>query len=1097
MNLFKGDKFRLILIVLLLLFAFAGRINAAPKGGEVTAGKAEINHQQNTTDINQSTDKAAINWQSFDVNADEMVNFNQPGVNSITLNRVIGNERSVINGALNANGQVWVLNSNGVLFGKDASVNTSGLIASTKELNNQDFMEGNYNFKGSSEEGVINKGRINIKNSGYAALLGKEVINKGLIKAELGEVHLKGGKEFSLNLNGNSLVNLRVEKGELNALVENKEAIRANGGKVYLTTNAVDELLKGVVNNEGIVEAQTIADVTGEKNEGKVEIFAHGGTANVGGKLTTAKGEGFIETSGKKFNITKDAKIISGHWLIDPVDITIGTTLANTIGDALESADVTITTEGNNNPDTSSGETSGSGDITINADIIKSSGSETELTLAAHRDIILNYSNIKGSSGSPLNVVLASRAFAGNDESILGDVLIKGDIITYGGDIIIGGGDLEASGYAVASEANSNSNKGGVKIGAKLDATGNASGTADSTIPGTSVGGNITIKGKGNTNASQTNWGMQIKYGSIITGGDGDITIEGYGGTSSDYFWSVASSGVTIESNSYIKSNTGNVIIKGYAGDGYDQYGLTSTESSKLIGSNGYVLFEGDSLMIRNGTLTFFAGEDSDIKAPIIGTTGEGGGDYGLTKNGTGILNLWGNAQKWNNNRPANTASTPKTGTFSDQTDSVNIVSPTTADQALYAFDIKPDTVNQVDDSTATGSTEPDVTTLEYYLGDVIAGEYKGDPYYLKDLYSSKGIFGSEYDNLELGTDYVIKYNGSEVTGFTEAGKYSDLLISFNNQDYTVADSGNQKGSVTINKANLLVTAKDYTKVYNGDSYNGGNGVEYSGFVSGESSEVLEGSLSYSGDSQGAVNAGQYTIIPQGLSSDNYNITFKNGRLKINPRSVTVAVDDKEKLYGERDPKLTYSIAKGSIINNDDLGVDLVRKLNKDVNKEGYPIINDGEFNDNYNVTFKEGRLYILADRTVDNITSEASKITNKSNSPIDERVVSVYSGIKSKQPEISSQREANLTLTSTPIKEETTKKVYLSEIKSDQRQNSQFSKKQYQKNQSQRGENSKTKDVVVQEVRVSVSKDSLVKIVNGGVSLPEGIDQIFYIINK
>ncbi|MBM7624511.1 GLUG motif-containing protein [Sporohalobacter salinus] len=391
MNLFKGAKFRLILIVLLLLFAFAGRINAAPKGGEVTAGKAEINHQENTTDINQSTDKAAINWQSFDVNADEMVNFNQPGVNSITLNRVIGNERSVINGALNANGQVWVLNSNGVLFGKDASVNTSGLIASTKELNNQDFMEGNYNFKGSSEEGVINKGRINIKNSGYAALLGKEVINKGLIKAELGEVHLKGGKEFSLNLNGNSLVNLRVEKGELNALVENKEAIRANGGKVYLTTNAVDELLKGVVNNEGIVEAQTIADVTGEKNEGKIEIFAHGGTANVGGKLTTAKGEGFIETSGKKFNITKDAEIISGHWLIDPVNVTIDSTLAGNIESGLSNGDVTVNTAGNGSSDVTildANKSGSEGDIIVDAPITWSTANK--LTLDAYKDIIIN-----------------------------------------------------------------------------------------------------------------------------------------------------------------------------------------------------------------------------------------------------------------------------------------------------------------------------------------------------------------------------------------------------------------------------------------------------------------------------------------------------------------------------------------------------------------------------------------------------------------------------------------------------------------------------------------------------------------------------------
>ncbi|MFW6314838.1 MAG: filamentous hemagglutinin N-terminal domain-containing protein, partial [Desulfohalobiaceae bacterium] len=226
---------------------------AAPKGGEVTAGKAEIRQQASTTDIEQSTDKAAIDWQKFGIKKHEAVNFKQPGVDSITLNRVLGNEKSVIDGALNANGQVWLLNSNGVLFGENARINTSGLLATTKELSNEDFMQGKYDFSGDSQASVLNKGTIDIDNAGYAALLGKEAINEGVIRAELGDVHLRGGKEFSLDLNGNSLVNLRVTKGELDALVENKGALRANGGEIYLTTNAVDELLKGAVNNQGVV----------------------------------------------------------------------------------------------------------------------------------------------------------------------------------------------------------------------------------------------------------------------------------------------------------------------------------------------------------------------------------------------------------------------------------------------------------------------------------------------------------------------------------------------------------------------------------------------------------------------------------------------------------------------------------------------------------------------------------------------------------------------------------------------------------------------------------------------------------------------------
>ena len=732
---YKLNKFIFLTVIILLSISIISTAAvAAPEGGEVTAGEAEIKQQDKTTDINQSTNKAAINWQRFGIKADETVNFNQISKDAITLNRIIGNEKSIIDGALNADGQVWILNSSGVLFGENARVNTAGLLATTKELSDQDFMDGNYNFSGNSQKAVINRGKINISDAGYAALFGKEAVNEGVIRAELGEIHLRGGKKFSLNLNGNSMVNLTVTEGELDALVENKEAVIADGGEIYLTTNAADELLKGVVNNEGITEAKTVDDVLGEdtaeeseNKEGRIEIFAHGGTANVGGKLTTGEGEGFIETSGRYFNISEDAEIISGRWLIDPVNVTIGTTLANKIGVALESADVTITTEGNNTPDTSNGENLGSGDIIINADILKSSGNSTKLNFAAHRDIILEPSAIiQGSKDSPLNVVLAARAFAGNDESVLGDVLIEGDIITYGGDIVIGGGNLEASNYAIASEANSNYNKGGVKIGAKLDATGNATGVADNRIPEASVGGDIRIKGKGNGKLNQTNWGMQIKYGSIITGGNGDITIEGYGGTSYDNFWSVASSGVTIESNAYIKSNTGNVIIKGHTGAGYDQYGIVSTESNKLIGSTGYVLFKGDSLMIRNGDLTIHAGKDSDIKTPIIGTTGQGGGTYGLIKSGSGILNLWRSARGWQNNKPTNTSDSPQNGTFTDVTNSVNIVSPTTENEALYAFTIIPDTVKQVDDSTAgnyetndDGKTEQETIDGSHILKDI------------------------------------------------------------------------------------------------------------------------------------------------------------------------------------------------------------------------------------------------------------------------------------------------------------------------------------------------------------------------------------------
>ncbi|XPV82597.1 MAG: MBG domain-containing protein [Halarcobacter sp.] len=375
----KGGKISLVVSALLTTTS----LFSAPSGGVVTSGSATINQSGSVTNINQSSQKASINWNKFSIDKNETVNFNQPNVNSITLNRVVGNERSVINGALNANGQVWILNSNGVLFGKNASINTSGLLATTKNISDLDFQKGNYNFKGDSTSSIINQGTIDINNSGYVVFASNEVQNSGVIKAVKGNVHLVGAKEYSINLNGNSLVNLTVDKGVLDALVKNSGTIIADGGEVYLTTNAVDELLKGVVNNTGVIEANSIDDVTG-----KVELFAHGGKAEVGGTISAT--DGFVETSGKDFKILDDAIIKAGEWLIDPVDITIDDSLASTIETALGSGDVTIetTSAGASSVNTSSGESAGDGDITVNSGITWSTNKK--LTLKADDEIYVN-----------------------------------------------------------------------------------------------------------------------------------------------------------------------------------------------------------------------------------------------------------------------------------------------------------------------------------------------------------------------------------------------------------------------------------------------------------------------------------------------------------------------------------------------------------------------------------------------------------------------------------------------------------------------------------------------------------------------------------
>ncbi|WP_119173519.1 two-partner secretion domain-containing protein, partial [Aliarcobacter cryaerophilus] len=360
----------------LISLVVASNLYGAPTGGTVVSGTATISQNGNTTNINQSSNKAIINWQDFSIKSNETVNFNQPNSNSITLNRVIGNEKSIIDGALNANGQVWLINSNGVLFGKNAKVNTAGIVASTKDISNEDFNNGNYNFKGNSNASIINEGEIKSLANTHATFIANSVTNKGVIEVHKGTINLIGASDVTLTLNENQNLSLKVNKGVLDALVDNQNLIVANGGQIYLTTNAKDELLKGVVNNSGIIEVNSLDELT----QSEVILFAHGGTANISGTIN-AKG-GFVETSGKNLNVTNNSKIQAKKWLIDPVNVTIDNS-NGTVGNEKVGASVIQTTLNNGTDVTIQADN----DITVNETI---SYNQNELTLNAGNNININ-----------------------------------------------------------------------------------------------------------------------------------------------------------------------------------------------------------------------------------------------------------------------------------------------------------------------------------------------------------------------------------------------------------------------------------------------------------------------------------------------------------------------------------------------------------------------------------------------------------------------------------------------------------------------------------------------------------------------------------
>lgn len=155
---------------------------AAPIGGIVIKGAGRVSHSGNTTTINQQSQKLSLNWQKFDIDPEETVNFVQPGTHAIAMNRVLGfNQASQIKGHLNANGQVWLINPGGVVFGKDAIVNVGGLLASTLNTSDNQLDKSQRQFSGSSTACIINKGNIQTIKGGYVAMIANSVINQGAI----------------------------------------------------------------------------------------------------------------------------------------------------------------------------------------------------------------------------------------------------------------------------------------------------------------------------------------------------------------------------------------------------------------------------------------------------------------------------------------------------------------------------------------------------------------------------------------------------------------------------------------------------------------------------------------------------------------------------------------------------------------------------------------------------------------------------------------------------------------------------------------------------------------------------------------------------
>jgi filamentous hemagglutinin family protein len=410
-----------------LLLAAGSFARANPTGGAVAAGSATIAGEGSpTVTINQASNTAIINWQTFSIGGGELTKFVQPSSTSAALNRVLGGQTSFINGTLSANGQIYLLNGNGIVVGPGGTINTAGFTGSTRDISDSDFLSGNLHFVGSGKAGVKNLGTIDAL-GGDVVLIGHTVDNRGTINAAgtagliagddvllaqknadgstitVDPVSSAGGVRSKVGVKNTGVVNassaeLKAANGNLYALaIQNEGVVRATtvtqqGGHIYLTADS------GTIVNSGTLDAS--ATVTGGKG-GTVLVKSTSGKVVHSGKIVARGGQGGVggnaEVSGAQLEFTGQVDLtapggMTGNLLLDPSTLTVVAGTGGTV-DTLSA--------GNDQND--------SGPSTIGADLVDATLNTANLTLNADTNITVS-SAITWNSANTLTLSTNSTA---------------------------------------------------------------------------------------------------------------------------------------------------------------------------------------------------------------------------------------------------------------------------------------------------------------------------------------------------------------------------------------------------------------------------------------------------------------------------------------------------------------------------------------------------------------------------------------------------------------------------------------------------------------------------------------------------------------
>lgn len=557
--------------------------NALPSGSKVVAGQVVTITRGSTMEIVQTSNKAIVNWNTFNLGKDARVNIVQPTNQAVMLNRVVGPDPTQIHGRIDANGQVMLVNQNGIVIGKDGMVSASGFTASSYGISDEDVLAGKNRFeRQGSQAGVRIDGRIETKSEGYVVLVGAHVTNNGQIIAPQGAVIMAAGESITiagdavqpanhpkistidaatpipgLSVSLSARVRLSVTPAAINTAVHNTKdgLIVTEGGQVLLQAAAVSDAVASVTHSGRIdTRAQQGGAVTLQADHGKIKIdgsiktdsFASGrvggsivigraadtgvlsASTDVRGANLQAKG-GLIETSGEVLKVD-GASIVAGTWLLDPNEIIIDstTTTGGTLGNAqsasgvshIQAGDISAAlTAGTNVVITTSAGSGGNGDISVNAPILNTAAGNT-LTLNADRNVMIN-SNITASNIA-LRAATGSVGGGGN-LSATGSISISSATSGVVSGVISGTASLIKTGPGSLTLSGLNTFTGGITI-SKGDLILGFGGSATPDYNRASSSGAITL-GDTNTGSSAIGLYLEMGYSAAQVGLKNDINV--------------------------------------------------------------------------------------------------------------------------------------------------------------------------------------------------------------------------------------------------------------------------------------------------------------------------------------------------------------------------------------------------------------------------------------------------------------------------------------------------------------------------------------------------------------------------------------------